>query len=101
MSNGEDDHRSPVRNLKQQWKNEDAARDELERQRKKSFLEQQANEVFAPVDNYLARVHKVLHAFGASVEVASVWEHLDDQKLRRTAKVISADPTQRLLLAFV
>ena len=80
MSNEQESYLSPVRNLKQQWDGQDAAREKLELEAKKLFLEQQANEIFAPIDNYLTRLHKVLCTFGASVEVSTVWEHLDELK---------------------
>src|SRR5436190_14309915 len=101
MSNERDDHHSPVGNLKQQWEDEEAERNKLEWQARKLFLEEQANEIFAPIENYLTRLHKVLQAFGASVEVSDVWEHIDDQKLRRVAKVNSTQPVQQLLLDFI
>jgi hypothetical protein len=46
------DEHSPGRHLKRRWDEEDAARDERERQAKLAFLEQEANELFAPVKNY-------------------------------------------------
>jgi hypothetical protein len=39
-----------IRRLKQQWDEEDAVRDELERRAKRKFLEEEANQLFAPID---------------------------------------------------
>ena len=52
------------------------------------FLEQEANELFAPLENYLTKLEKVLHQANAAVEIDPTWEHLEERKLRRTAKVI-------------
>jgi hypothetical protein len=81
---------SRIRHLKHRWNEEDAARDELEEQAKRKFLEQEANQIFAPIENYLTRLVEVLRTAGASVEVDARWEHLGDQKLRRIAKVSSS-----------
>jgi len=82
------DEHSGIRDLKHRWDEEDKTRDELERQAKRAFLEQEANELFAPLENYLTRLDKVLHQANAAVEIDPTWEHLDERKLRRTAKVI-------------
>jgi hypothetical protein len=55
------DEHSGIRHLKHRWDEEDKTRDELERQAKRAFLEQEANELFAPLENYLASLDKVLH----------------------------------------
>jgi hypothetical protein len=89
---------SRIRHLKQRWDDEDAMRDELERRAKQMFLEEQANQIFAPIGDYLTRLDKVLRAAGASVEIDAMWEHLSDQRLRRVARVTSTEPTQQLPL---
>jgi hypothetical protein len=53
---------SRIRHLKQRWDDEDAVRDELERRAKQMFLEEQANQIFAPIEDYLTRLDKVLRA---------------------------------------
>ena len=82
------DEHSGIRDLKHRWDEEDKTRDELERQARRAFLKQEANELFAPLENYLTRLDKVLHQANAAVEIDPTWEHLDERKLRRTAKVI-------------
>jgi hypothetical protein len=77
---------SRIRHLKQRWDDEDAVRDELERRAKQMFLEEQANQIFAPIGDYLTRLDKVLRAAGASVEIDAMWEHLGDQRLRRVSE---------------
>jgi len=94
------DEHSPGRHLKRRWDEEDAARDERERQAKRAFLEQEANELFAPVENHLTRLGRVLHAANATVEVNPTWEHLDDRKLRRVANVLFKGSAQHLRLDF-
>jgi hypothetical protein len=86
--------------LKQRWDDEDAARDELERRAKEIFLEDQANQIFAPIEHYLTRLDKVLHAVGASVQIDAVWQHLGDRRLGRAAKVTSSDPNRQHSLDF-
>jgi hypothetical protein len=86
--------------LKHRWNEEDAVRDELEEQAKRKFLEQEANQIFASIENYLTRLAEVLRAAGASVEVDAKWEHLGDQQLRRVAKVRSNESAQQLPLDF-
>jgi hypothetical protein len=85
-----------IRHLKQQWNDEDAMRDERERQAKQLFLEEHANQIFAPIEDYLTRLDKVLRAVGGSVEIDAMWEHLGDRRLRRVAKVTSTESTQQL-----
>jgi hypothetical protein len=77
-----------IRRIKRRWDEEDRTRDELERQAQLAFLEKEANELFAPVESYLANLDKVLHAANAYIEINPEWEHLGERKLRRTAKVI-------------
>jgi hypothetical protein len=89
-----------IRHLKQQWDDEDAARAELERQAQRSFLEEQANQLFAPIEDFLTRLDKVLRTVGGSVEIDGIWEHLGDGRLRRKAKVTSTEPTQQLSVDF-
>jgi len=85
-----------IRHLKQQWDDEDSARDKLEQRAKQLFLEEHANQIFAPIEDYLTRLDKVLRAAGGSVEIDAMWEHLSDQRLRRVAKVTSTESTQQL-----
>src|SRR5882724_7893869 len=94
------DEHSRIRTLKQQWDEEDAKREKQEERAKQLFLEEEANLTFAPIEDYLARLGKVLSAAGASVEIDITWEHLADQKLRRVAKVTSSDRRQHLPLDF-
>ena len=63
-------------------------------------MEQEANELFAPVKNHLTRLGRVLHAANATVEVDPTWQHLDEQKLHRTAKVIFRGTAEYLPLDF-
>ena len=92
------DEHSPIPDLKHRWDEEDKTRDELERQAKRAFLEQEANELFAPLENYLTRLDKVIQETNAAVEIDPTWEHLDERKLRRTAKVILRETAQHLAL---
>src|SRR5438309_2454016 len=57
-----------------------------------------ANELFALLENYLTRLDKVLHEANAAIEIGPIWEHLDERKLRRTAKVLLRERAQHLLL---
>jgi hypothetical protein len=93
----EDEH-SGIRDLKHRWDEEDKTRDEIERQARRAFLEQEANELFSPLENYLTRLGKVIHQANAAVEIDPTWEHLDERKLRRTAKVILGETAQHLPL---
>ena len=77
MSNEEDGYHA-IRRLKQRWDDEDAKRDSVERRTKEIFLEGHASQIFAPIEDYLTRLNKVLHAVGASIEIDAVWEHLGD-----------------------
>ena len=61
-------------------------------------MEQEANGLFAPLENCLTRLDKVLHQANAAVEIDPTWEHLDERKLRRTAKVILRETAQHLPL---
>jgi hypothetical protein len=92
------DEHSGIRDLKHRWDEEDKTRDELERQAKQAFLEQEANELFAPLQNYLTRLDKVLHQANAAVEIDPTWQHIDERKLRRTAKVILRETAEHLSL---
>ena len=51
-----------------------------------------------PLENYLTALDKVLHQANAAVEIDPTWEHLDERKLRRTAKVILGETAQHLPL---
>jgi hypothetical protein len=68
------DH-SRIRHLMHQWNDEDAARDEQERRAKQLFLEEHANLIFAPIEDYLTRLDKVLRGGGGSVEIDPMWQH--------------------------
>jgi hypothetical protein len=81
---------SRIRYLKHQWDEEDAARDEMELEARRKFLEQEANEIFTSMATYFMSLAKALRAIGASVEIGERWEHVPDQKLRRTTKLVSA-----------
>jgi hypothetical protein len=81
---------SRIRHRKHQWDEEDAARDELELEARRKFLEQEATEIFTSVAAYFTSLAKALRAIGALVELDGHWEHVRDQKLRRTTKLISA-----------
>jgi hypothetical protein len=94
------DAHSPIRALKQKWDEEDAARDQQEERAQQLFLEAEANQTFAPIEDFLIRLSKVLSAGGASVEIDATWQHLDDRRLRRVAKVTSSNPPQELPLDF-
>jgi hypothetical protein len=94
------DEHSRIRHLKCRWDEEDAARDERERRAKRAFLEQEANELFAPVENHLTRLGRVLHSANAVVEVNPTWEHVGEQKLRRAARVIFGRAAEFLPLYF-
>jgi hypothetical protein len=73
---------SRIRYLKHQWDEEDAARDELELEARRKFLEQEANEIFTSMATYFTSLAKALRAIGASVEIGEHWEHVRDQALR-------------------
>jgi hypothetical protein len=100
MGHRHDESHSVVRNLKRRWDDEDAARDELEQQKKQSFVEEQANQIFAPIEDYFMKLDKVLHRINASVKIEANWERLDDQRLRRVVTVTSTEPWQQLFLDF-
>jgi hypothetical protein len=91
---------SRIRHLKCRWDEEDAERDKLERQAKRAFLEQEANQLFAPIENHLINMGKVLDAANAAVEIDLTWRHLGEEQLRRTARVISRDTAVELPLDF-
>jgi hypothetical protein len=99
MGNEQDGHHSAIRLLKQRWDDEDAERDSVEQRTQEIFLEGHANQVFAPIEDYLTRLDEVLRAVGASVEIDPMWKHLGEQKLRRTVRVKSTQPAQQLSLA--
>ena len=100
MNQEQDEYHALIRSLKQRWDDEDAERDELERRAKETFLEDEANQIFAPIEHYLTRLDKVLHAVGASVQIDAVWQHLGDQRLGRAARVMSSDPNRQHSLDF-
>ena len=90
----------PTRTLKQRWDEEDAARDKQEKRAQQTFLEVEANQTFAPIEEFLIRLSKVLSAAGASMEIDTTWEHLGERRLRRVGKIISSNPPQELALDF-
>jgi hypothetical protein len=94
------DEHSRIRTLKQRWHEEDVARDKREERTQQILLEEEANQTFAPIEDFLTRLGKVLSATGASVEVDTTWEHLSDRRLRRAARVISSNPPRQLRLEF-
>jgi hypothetical protein len=100
MSHKHDESHSVIRNLKQRWDEEDAARDELEQQRKQVFVEEQANQIFAPIEDYFMKLEKVLQRVRASVKIEANREHLADQRLRRVVTLTSTEPWQQLSLDF-
>ena len=85
-----------ARCLNQQWDAKDAERDEREQRARQLFLEEHANQTFAPIEDFLTRLDKVLRAAGGSIEIDAMWEHLGDRKLRRVAKVTSTKSKQQL-----
>jgi hypothetical protein len=95
------DEGSRIRSLKQRWDADDAARDKQEERAQQTFLEEEANRTFAPIEDFLTRLGKVLSAAGASVEIDTAWEHPSDRRLRRVARIISSNPPQQLSLDFV
>src|SRR6516165_7387904 len=86
--------------LKQRWDEKDAARDKQEERAQQAFLEAEANHTFAPVEDFLIRLSKVLSAAGALMEIDTTWERLGERRLRRVAKVIFSNPPQELPLDF-
>ena len=94
------DEPASARTLKQRWDEKDAARDKHEERVQQAFLEAEANHTFAPIEDFLIRLSKVLSSAGASAEIDTTWEHLDERRLRRVAKIISSNPPQELPLDF-
>src|SRR6516165_4555109 len=88
------DEPASTRCLKQRWDEKDAARDKQEERAQQAFLEAEANHTFAPIEDFLIRLSKVLSAGGASVEIDTTWQHLGERRLRRVAKVISPNRRQ-------
>jgi len=86
--------------LKQRWDEKDAARDKQEERAQQAFLEAEANHTFAPIEDFLIRLSKVLSAAGALMEIDTTWERLGERRLRRVAKVIFSNPPQELPLDF-
>ena len=100
MSNKHDKSDPAIGNLKQRWDDKDAAHDKLEQREKQLFLEEQANQIFAPIEDYFMRLDKVLQRVRASTKIEAMWEHVADQRLRRVATVTSTAPWQQLRLEF-
>src|SRR6516225_5405327 len=94
------DEPASTRTLKQRWDEQDAARDKQEERAQQTFLEAEANHTFAPIEEFLIRLSKVLSATGASMEIDTTWQHLGERRLRRVAKIISSNPPQELPLDF-
>ena len=94
------DEHSRIQALKQRWDEKDAARDKQEERAQQAFLEAEANHTFAPIEDFLIRLSKVLSAAGALVEIDTTWEHLGERRLRRVAEIISSDSLHRLPLDF-
>ena len=94
------EERASTRSLKQKWDEQDAARDKQEERAQQTFLEAEANQTFAPIEEFLMRLNKALSAAGASMEIDTIWQHLGERRLRRVAKVISSNSLQRLPLDF-
>jgi hypothetical protein len=95
------DEHSRIRNLKQKWQEEDAARDTQEERAQQMSLEEEVNETFAPIEDFLTRLGKVLSAAAsASVEIDKTWEQLSNRRSRRVARVISSNPPRQLRLEF-
>ena len=94
------DHDRPsIHDLQCRWDKDDTTRDKKEGRAKRAFLEQEANQLFAPVEDHLAKLGRVLQAATiASVDVDPRWKHVGDQKLRRVAKVILRKSGQHLPL---
>jgi len=86
------DEHSRIRTLKQRWDDEDAARDKQEERAQQIFLEEEANQTFAPIEGYFTRLSKVLSAAGVSVEIDTTWQHLGDRRLRPVGKITPATP---------
>ena len=89
-----------TRTLKHRWDEKDVARDKQEERAQQAFLEAEANHTFAPIEDFLIRLSKVLSAAGASMEIDTTWQHLGERRLRRGAKIISSNPPQELALDF-
>ena len=51
------DPHSPIRALKQKWDEEDAARDQQGERAQQLFLEAEANQTFAPIEDFLYQRH--------------------------------------------
>jgi hypothetical protein len=95
-----DDEHSPLCALKQKWDDGDAARDKQEQRAQQLFLEEEASLTFAPIDDFLTRLGKVLSVAGASVEIDTAWDHVSHRRLRRSARIIPSNPSRQLLLEF-
>ena len=94
------DELASTQTLKQRWDEKDVARDKQEERAQQAFLEAEANHTFAPIEDFLIRLSKVLSAASASVEIDTTWEHLGERRLRRVAEIISSDSLHRLPLDF-
>ena len=84
-----------TRSLKRRWDAEDAMRDQVERQVKNKFLEEHANQIFASIEGFLARLDKVLHTTGAAIKINPIWENRDAEALRRADDHRRRQPSTR------
>jgi hypothetical protein len=94
------DEPATTRTLKQKWDEEDAERATQEARAQQIFLEAEANQTFAPLEDYFKRLGRVLSATGASVELDTAWAHLSDRRLLGVARITSSDPPRQLRLEF-
>jgi hypothetical protein len=92
------DEQLSIQKLKAKWNDEDFQRHNLEKEARKRFLESEADQTFAQLQDFLTRLGKVLGAAGGSMEISPEWEHLNDYKLRRIIKVLSSDSAEEFLV---
>jgi hypothetical protein len=79
----------PNRTLKQRWDGEDAARDQQEERAQQLFLEEEANQTFAPIEDFLIRLSKVLSPIGELMEIDA---HSDPAAVPETARMVNPRP---------
>jgi hypothetical protein len=92
------DEQLSIDKLKAKWSDEDFQRHNLQKEARKRFLESEADQTFAPLQDYLTRLGKALRAAGGSMEISPEWEHLNDYKLRRVVRIFSSDPAEEFLV---
>jgi hypothetical protein len=83
------DKHSPIRALKQKWEEEEAARDKQEERAQQAFLEAEANQTFAPIEDFLIRLSKVLSPIGELMEIDA---HSDPAAVPETARMVNPRP---------